>query len=208
MAKKDDVCPCGIEADQCTYHKKEIVSARVEGHEKLWTLKEYHLHLEKLEQALDGARPLITFMQKQHPQGVFPRRIPFGLINLRDEHGNAYVAPQSMGRIIFSPDLTIKPVYIVLSDETATSFNLCYYNISNCSQTGNGNPLPLEQFAVNYYAKALDRSPQHLEQLIQIQKWGSDIARPANRITMYVDNITDTPKQFRGILWADCQDWC
>ena len=166
-----------------------------EGH---WTEEDFRAHLGKVEEALGDIPSLLSFLSKYQPRGKFSERIPFGLW-AHEDHSVAVAAGQ-MAAIFVIPMIAMRPTHLVLSDETAASFELVDLKIAARSELGTWVSLPLDTFAVRYYASQED--PQRL---FSLQDWSHNTVRVGQRIQLDVRNTASEPRHFRGILWANCE---
>jgi hypothetical protein len=153
------------------------------------TESDFEAHLSKLYKALEGAGDMIHYLEKCNPRGSFRTRMPMPLVS------DGIVASGSGGIIIVQPDLACHPRHIVLTEETASSFELADFKIAATSNIASGGMLPLEPFSVKYYAEN--------EKLFNIQEWDLPTVSPGMRIQLAVHNKSDKPCAFRGILWAN-----
>ena len=215
------ICSCGLpryiplleHQEGCSIYGSLLQSTRSPAEraaEGTISVSNYNTAVEKLRDAMASAESLQRFLMAAAPEQAKLRRMPFGLVNEKQrQYGSGVeytdINPGEQGIIKFSPDVTMKPRFMVLSEETAEAFNIIQFLIANVNHVPSPLPLPLETFSVKYYAACV-REDGVLQRLIDTQTWGAFTCTPANRIQIYVQNVGKVARQFRGILWADIVD--
>lgn len=160
------------------------------SNEKQFTLKEYQKELNNLRDSLVSAPQLIRFLEKNHPEGMFRILMPMGLIKEN-------VSPGEIAYLDLQPWVTMKPSYMVLSDESAVNFNCCGYLLGNVDTRAGSEEIPLDSMGISYLASG------DAKRLNEIQDWSNDIVvTPENKITIRVKNTDKIKRTFRGILWC------
>jgi hypothetical protein len=155
-----------------------------------WNSDDYKSHIADLSKELASAPTLLRYLDKHCPEDDLCNRAPFGLIS-------GTVKPGDFATIKVRPYVTMRPIHILLSEVTATSFDMTDWVISNMRQTCGDCPIPLETFSVKYTANLVEP-----ERLLQLQTWSHETITPGMEMRMTVYNISHAPVAFRGILWA------
>lgn len=156
--------------------------------------EKYDEHIEKLREAMAGAPDALRFFSKHHPAGQASTRMPLGIIS------EGLIHSETTSIIVVSPDVTFRPTHLVVSHETSKAFNLVQMTVANVGASAGGYDIPLESFSMEYLASL---EGEELKAIMSLQKWGIDTVTPAMRISIYVKNISDQARAFRGIIWGE-----
>lgn len=155
---------------------------------------DYAKHMDEIGQALRPAADLLDFVKRNHPKGPLRSRLPFALRTPEP------VAPDGIGLVQVMPSFPMQPLHMVLSDDTAESFDLCGWYSGMQIEQGSMAALPLESFAVRYYARQEDPRV-----LLAVQDWSHRVLEAGTTLFMNVRNISKAARHFRGILWTACE---
>lgn len=152
--------------------------------------EEIEANIDKLVKALEksGARELVRLVNKlvSASESKFNYTVPYGLIADPDEHDSVQMTS--------SPYTVCKFTHLVLSPETAKSYDLEFFQIANIYSTGDANPIPLEPFSIEY---------MNDDRLAACMEWKSVTIGPANRFSISARLRKGFSRvQFRGVLWA------
>lgn len=160
-----------------------------------WSEADFQTYADKLREGLEPAKDVLQFLKDHMPINRNVERWPIGLISSRD------ILPKENYHIVIQPWIILRPKYIILSEKTASSFDILDFRTGNIVEQGTSDSIPCETFSVKYYAN----SP---ELILNIQKWSHETVNPAQRIIIDVRNsLCAEPIPFRGILWCDCALW-
>jgi hypothetical protein len=154
-----------------------------------YTNEDLAAHVDRVIKALKktGTTDLVALVERltSITKVNYRETCPFGLIK-DPENGIVEIQMQ--------PDVGCKLTHMVLSPETAKSYDLEYFVISNVHQFQGGNPIPLEPFSIEYMQD---------DRLASCMKWETVTLGPGNRFTIIAKLRKGfEPVQFRGILWA------
>lgn len=159
-----------------------------------FTREKYEKHIKDLSEAMKPAPDILGFLHKHFPEATTDR-FPIGLI--------MKAKPDEKIIIVRSPDVVIRPTHLVVSEETAETFDLMDIMITNvCTNVGfdvakkEQADIPLETFSVKYMSDR-DRA------IWAVTALRAPAATPANRLSVIVHNRTKKDAEFRGILWCD-----
>jgi hypothetical protein len=149
-------------------------------------------HIDRIVKALEksGVRDLVNLTKRlsELVKTVDRRKynMPFGLIQ----------EPKN-GRVEFTtqPNICCRLTHLVLSPETAKSYEMEHFQIANIYSTGDDHHIPLELFSIEY---------MNDDRLANCMQWKTVELSPANRFTISASLRTGfSPVEFRGILWAE-----
>lgn len=154
-----------------------------------YTNEDLAAHVDRVIKALKktGTTDLVALVERltSMTKANYQETCPFGLIK-DPENGIVEITMQ--------PDVTCKLTHMVLSPETARSYDLEYFQMANVHQIQGINPIPLDPFSIEYMQD---------DRLASCMKWESVTLTPANRFTICARLRKDfVPVQFRGVLWA------
>jgi len=152
-----------------------------------WTDSDFDAHVAKVRDAIAPSHSLRAYLEANAPLGRL-KRVPIGLIQ-ELKGGQQHVA------IAIMPWIPIRPVALVVSEESARDCDLIALKVGISDQGANGRPIPLNTFSVKYHA-------EH-PHMIDLQTWNVDTIGPGVQLFVEVRNRTSEPVEFRGILWAN-----
>jgi hypothetical protein len=157
-----------------------------------WTPEDYEKHVSKLVESLAPADDLLAFVRKHAPASAMTEKMPYALISPE-------AAPGCVATIIVEPAMYMRPLHMLLSEETAANFDLSAWQIGNVAQIDvlPRGTLPLETFSVKYAADMKD--PQ---KFLSLQEWTHPKMFPGCKMFMLVLNRSSRALSFRGVLWA------
>src|ERR1700730_3376660 len=145
-------------------------------------------HVDRVVKALEksGAADLVGLVRKIQAQ-VQPKvstRIPFGLIAEPNDYGNVDIVQQ--------PNTQCRLTHLVLTPDTARSYELTGFRAANIFLQEGISNIPLEPFSIEYLQS---------DRLATCMAWKSLLMTPSNRFSIFAHLREGAiPCQFRGIL--------
>jgi hypothetical protein len=158
-----------------------------------WTEEDYDEHVRKVREALDPARGLIAFIDRHAPAGARMMQMPYALVS------SGLVAPGEHAILGVNTYVKMRPLHLVLSEDTSKNFLLESWTIGKDLQMPGSGALPLDTFSVEYVASA-----QNPAKVLEVQNWHHESMFPGQKMRLVVKNESCESRAFRGLLWAAC----